>query len=224
MILGYLLGRKTYKPQKIVFVLVIVAGVILFVFKDKYDEKDGENPLLGNSLIAFSLLMDGFTGASEDRMRQASRPTALNLMHFVNLWSSGILIIGVIVFGEAPKFIEFVTKFPEILKYLGLAVLVGALGQIFINSMVANFGPLPLSITTTTRKFFSVFLSVILFNNSLTIRQWCAAGVIFGALFIDAVFNKKLKKQPEAVEKVEATADEKPTEKNEKNNIEITVF
>jgi UDP-galactose transporter B1 len=192
MILGYLLGRKTYKLQKICFVLAIVVGVIMFAFKEEYDEKDGENPLLGDLLIAVSLLMDGLLGATEDRMRQAARPTALNLMHFVNLWSSGFYIVGVLIFGEAPKFVEFVTKHTEIWKYFGLVLLVGALGQIFINSMVANFGPLPLSITTTTRKFFSVFLSVILFGNSLSIRQWCASGIIFGVLFLDAALNKKM--------------------------------
>jgi solute carrier family 35 (UDP-galactose transporter), member B1 len=207
MILGYLLGRKTYKLQKICFVLAIVVGVIMFAFKEEYNEKDGEDPLLGDALIAVSLLMDGLLGATEDRMRQAARPTALNLMHFVNLWSSGIYIVGV-----APKFVEFITKHPEICKYFGLVLIVGALGQIFINSMVANFGPLPLSITTTTRKFFSVFLSVILFGNSLSIRQWCAAAIIFGVLFLDAALNKKMKVK---------TDDEKVDE--EKAQEEVTV-
>lgn len=193
MLLGVLFGRKTYKFQKVIFVLMIVAGVMLFIFKDKYDEKDGEDPWLGNSLIGISLLMDGLCGASEDRMRSVSRPTPLNFMHFVNFWSSGILILGLIVFGEGPKFVEFVTKHPEILKYFGMVLCVGACGQLFISSMVSNFGPLPLSIVTTTRKFFSVFLSVILFGNTLSYRQWLAASIIFGALFLDAIFNKKSK-------------------------------
>jgi solute carrier family 35 (UDP-galactose transporter), member B1 len=159
-------------------------------------------------------LMDGFCGASEDRMRSMTKPTPLNFMHFVNVWASGIMILGVIIFGEAPKFLDFVTRHPEILENLGLAVLVGAFGQIFISSMVANFGPLPLSIVTTTRKFFSVFLSVILFKNSLSIRQWSAAGIIFGALFLDAIFNKKIKVKPEIPE----------TEITNKKTIEISVI
>lgn len=210
MLLGVIFGRKTYTLQKVMLVLTIVAGVILFIFKDQYEEKDGEDPWLGNSLIAVSLLMDGFTGASEDRMRSVTKPTPLNFMHFVNLWSSGILIIGLFVFGEIPKFIDFVTKHPQILQYLGLAVLV------FISSMVAHFGPLPLSITTTTRKFFSVFLSVILFNNTLSFRQWCAAALIFGALFLDAILNKKTK--------VKAKTETELQTKVESQDIEISVI
>lgn len=136
MVLGVLLGRKTYTFRKVIFVLMIVAGVMLFIFKDKYDEKDGENPLLGNTLIGISLLADGLCGASEDRMRSVTKPTALNFMHNMNLWSFGILSIGVITFGEGPKFVDFVTNHPEIIKYLAVAVVVGSCGQIFISNMV----------------------------------------------------------------------------------------
>lgn len=224
MVLGVLIGRKTYTFRKVIFVLAIVAGVMLFIFKDKYDEKDGEDPLLGNTLIGISLLMDGLCGASEDRMRSESRPTPLNFMHFMNMWSTLILIIGVIVFGEAPKFVDFVTRHPEILKFLGLAVLVGACGQIFISSMVANFGPLPLSIVTTTRKFFSVFLSVVLFGNSLGNRQWLAASIIFGALFLDAIINKKAVIKPEVEQQIVEDTKQIDSENVHCKHVDIAVI
>lgn len=224
MVLGVLIGRKTYTFRKVIFVLMIVAGVMLFIFKDKYDEKDGEDPLLGNTLIGISLLMDGLCGASEDRMRSESRPTPLNFMHFMNMWSSMILVVGVIVFGEGPKFVDFVTRHPEILKFFGLAVMVGACGQIFISSMVANFGPLPLSIVTTTRKFFSVFLSVILFGNSLSVRQWIATSIIFGALFLDAIINKKVKEKPDGDDQNIENAKQIDGENVHNKQLEIAVI
>lgn len=192
MLLGVLIGRKKYTVRKVILVLLIVCGVAMFIFKENYTEKDGENPLLGNSLIATSLLFDGLCGATEDRMRSIAKPTAFNFMHYLSLWSTGFHIFGVVVFGEGPKFIAFTTRHPDIIKYFIGAVLVGALGQIFISSMVSNFGALPLSITTTTRKFFSVFLSVLIYNNTLSFRQWCATAIIFGALFVDAILNKKM--------------------------------
>jgi solute carrier family 35 (UDP-galactose transporter), member B1 len=192
MILGVLIGRKKYTLRKVILVLFIVGGVMLFMFKESYTEKDGENPLLGNSLIAVSLLMDGLTGATEDRMRSIAKPTAFNFMHYLNLWSMAYHIIGVLVFNEGPKFIDFVIRHPDIIKFFCTTIFVGTLGTVFISSMVANFGALPLSITTTVRKFFSVFLSVIIFHNVLSIRQWCAAAIIFTALFIDGVFSKKM--------------------------------
>ncbi|CRK92268.1 CLUMA_CG005708, isoform A [Clunio marinus] len=211
MLFGVLIGGKRIKIRKVIFVLMIVFGVMLFVFKDKYEKRDGENPRLGNTLIGISLLMDGLCGASEDRMRSISKPTPLNFMHFVNVWSSIILVIGTFVFGEAPKFVNFITAHPEIIKYLALAIMTGGIGQIFISSMVSHFGPLPLSIVTTTRKFFSVFLSVIIFGNSLSARQWTSAGIIFGALFLDAVFNKK--------SKINTVSDEKTDEQMNNNEV-----
>ena len=44
---------------------------------------------------------------------------------------------------------------------------------------VSEFGPLPCSIITTTRKFFTVLGSVILFGNSLLPHQWCGAVLVF---------------------------------------------
>lgn len=208
MILGVLCGRKRYTISKVIFVLVIVLGVTLFVFKDKYDHKDGEDPLRGNILIGISLLMDGLCGATEDRMRSAGKPAPLNFMIFMNLWSSMFLIVGIVVFGEGPKFFEFVTKHPEILKYFGIAVLVASFGQIFISSMMSNFGPLALSLTTTTRKFFSVIISVIIFGNMLSYRQWGAASIIFGALFLNALFNKKNVKVEPLTSEIPQTAKE----------------
>lgn len=50
--------------------------------------------------------------------------------------------------------------------------------QFFIFLMVSEFGPLPCSVVTTTRKFFTVLGSVILFGNTLLPRQW------FGTVFV----------------------------------------
>lgn len=225
MILGVLLGRKRYTFRKVLFVLTIVSGVILFIFKDKYDKKDGEDPLRGNILIAISLLMDGLCGATEDRMRSVSKPSPLNFMIYLNLWSSIFLVIGIVIFGEGPKFLEFVTKHPEILKYFGMAVVVASLGQIFISSMMSNFGPLALSLTTTTRKFFSVCLSVVVHGNILSYRQWGAACIIFGALFLDAFLNKPKKiveEEPERSQETPPTTELSPTIVSEK--IEVTQF
>ena len=44
--------------------------------------------------------------------------------------------------------------------------------QMFIFLTVTEFGPLPCSIMTTTRKFFTVLASVILFGNVMSGRQW----------------------------------------------------
>jgi UDP-galactose transporter B1 len=69
-----------------------------------------------------------------------------------------------------------------------------ALGQFFIFLTVSDFGPLPCSIITTTRKFFTVLGSVILFGNTLLPRQWFATAIVFTGLFLDSIYGKAVVK------------------------------
>lgn len=59
---------------------------------------------------------------------------------------------------------------------------------------VANFGPLTCSIITTTRKFFTILASVLLFGNSLITRQWLGVFLVFAGLTLDSIYGKARKK------------------------------
>lgn len=206
MLLGVLIGKKSYAPQKYFFVLMIVIGVAMFIFKDKYERRDGEDPFIGSYLIGASLLMDGLVGAVQDRMRSVEKPDSMNFMLNVHGWSSAILVSSMAVTGEGRDFIEFAKRNPEIIWQMSLVAALGTVGQAFIAAMISNFGSLPLSLVTTTRKFFTVLVSVVLFGNNLTAVQWIATATIFSALLLDAIFSKKLRAIDEA-ETVEVTLE-----------------
>ena len=59
------------------------------------------------------------------------------------------------------------------------------------SAIFSEFGPLPCSIVTTTRKFFTVLASVVFFGNSLITRQWFGVALVFAGLFLDGAFGKK---------------------------------
>lgn len=192
MILGVLIGHKSYPMKKYLFVLLIVTGIVMFMYKDQgskvIDESQGIG--IGELLLCLSLTMDGLTGAVQERIKSESSPSAYSMMLNTNGWSSLILSIGVILSGEIPKFVSFVTLYPEVITYLVAFAFVGALGQMFIFYMVAEFGPLPCSVVTTTRKFFTVLTSVIIFGNVLLPRQWLGAILVFAGLFLDMFYSK----------------------------------
>lgn len=59
-----LLGKRSYPPRKYLFVILIVLGVILFMFKDKGGDSKTESYFgMGELLLLLSLTMDGLTGA-----------------------------------------------------------------------------------------------------------------------------------------------------------------
>lgn len=170
-----ILAGKRYTIQKYIFVILIVVGVILFIYKEE-KSNDHENNFLGLALVGMSLLADGVLGGVEDKMRKTTKPTALNIMSSINLFSSLILIVIVFATREIFEFYEFVLRHPDVLEKIGAAALVGSFGQIFIFLLLAGFGSLPVSIATTTRKFFNVIISGLFMGNSLITRQWIATG------------------------------------------------
>lgn len=191
MILGVLIGRKSYSMQKYFLVLLIVIGVVLFMYKEGKVNKNSENAGLGEILLILSLSMDGLTGAIQERMRSAYKPSAQHMMLNMNFFSTIMLGAALVLTGEGSEFIAFTLKHPELVGHLASLSLAGAIGQLFIFMMVSHFGPLSCSVVTTTRKFFTVLFSVLFFGNSLTGRQWFGTSLVFTGLFADMFIGKK---------------------------------
>nr|XP_018900964.1 PREDICTED: solute carrier family 35 member B1 [Bemisia tabaci] len=196
MILGVLLGRKSYPLKKYIFVLLIVTGVAMFMYKDKKSASNDSTFGFGELLLILSLTMDGLTGAIQERMRHESQTRSGHMMVNMNKWSVFYLGIGILITGELVDFITFVGRYPTIIWRLMMISIASALGQFFIFLTVSEFGPLPCSIITTTRKFFTVLGSVFLFGNALILRQWIATIVVFSGLTLDAMFGKSSSKVP----------------------------
>jgi len=194
MILGVLLGKKVYPMRKYFFVFLVVAGVVIFMYKDgKASAKSSTDGQMGfgEFLLLLSLTMDGLTSAVQERMRGEHKTKSGNMMLNMNFWSL-IFSGAVIVFsGELIDFVSFLQRHPSSLWHIVSFSMAGALGQYFIFLTVAEFGPLPCSIITTTRKFFTVLGSVLLFGNTLLPRQWLGTFVVFSGLLLDAVYGRR---------------------------------
>ena len=65
--------------------------------------------------------------------------------------------------------------------------------QIFIFMTVTQFGPLTCSIITTTRKFFTILGSVIIFGHPMSSRQWFGTMFVFAGLSLDSAYGKERK-------------------------------
>ncbi|XP_071581053.1 solute carrier family 35 member B1 [Temnothorax nylanderi] len=197
MILGVLLGKKVYPIRKYIFIFLIVIGVALFMYKDSnVSKKQAESQLsVGELLLLLSLIMDGLTSAVQERMRAEHNSKSGHMMLNMNLWSvifSGTVIL---ISGELLEFIQFLQRYPSTIWHITTFSIAGAFGQYFIFLTVAEFGPLPCSIITTTRKFFTVLGSVLIFGNSLFPRQWISTFIVFLGLFLDAMYGKDKSKK-----------------------------
>jgi len=194
MVLGVLVGRKRYPLLKYLFILMIVLGVALFMYKDGASKASSGGGILGMGeiLLLVSLTCDGLTGAVQERMKAEYSTKSGHMMKAMNLWSMAYLGLALIVTGEGWQFFSFVSRHPSVLWHMASFSVASALGQFFIFMCVSEFGPLPCSIITTTRKFFTVLASVIFFGNSLVNRQWLGAILVFAGIFLDGMYGKQV--------------------------------
>lgn len=207
---------KRYTIQRYIFVLLIVVGVVLFKLfeaKDKHANKKDDDNLkqwYGIGVLTFSLAMDGLLGAIEDKVRHQYKPSPHQMMVSICGWGSAALLIAAAATTEIVEVFKFAGRHPSVLWQLGVLGLCGATGQLFIFTMIACFGALSCSVTTTVRKFISVIFSIIFFANPSTWQQWGATLIVFGALLADAFFGKRSsKKRPDIIEPT--TSTDKPT-------------
>lgn len=196
MLLGVLIAKKRYPLAKYLFVLMIVCGVALFLYKDKKQKTDQHSDSiigLGELLLLVSLTLDGMTGATQDKMRVEHSIRSHYMMQKINICSFLILGTAVFMTGEIWNSIAFCQRHPSVLPNMLSFSVASALGQNFIFITVTTFGPLTCSIVTTTRKFFTILSSVLFYGNALVSRQWVGVVFVFLGLGLDIIFGKTRK-------------------------------
>lgn len=198
LILGVLFARKRYPAGKFLYVLMIVIGVAMFLFEgDKVGSKDGALFGMGEILLLVSLTLDGVTGALQENMRSKHKTGPYTMMFQINLWSILWLALGLMISGEGLSALGFIQRHPGVLVKMLTFSIASALGQMFIFLTVTSFGPLTCSIITTTRKFFTILASVIIFQNPMSSQQWVATVLVFTGLGLDGAYGKEKKERKE---------------------------
>ncbi|WWD22854.1 hypothetical protein CI109_107348 [Kwoniella shandongensis] len=94
----------------------------------------------------------------------------------------------------APDFLtslSFLVSHPTALPPLLAYALLGGLGQLFIFETIQHFGSLTLVMVTVTRKLFTMLLSVVVFEHTLTKGQWMGVGVVFGGIGVEAGMKRR---------------------------------
>lgn len=203
MLLGVLIGKRSYGLQKYLFVILIVFGVAMFMYKETDPSKRTESAMIGIYLVSFSLFMDGIQGGLQDRLASKEKILSMDLLLYVNFWGACSLIAVLAVTGEGRDFISFLLRHPQAALHILMVLIFGTAGQALMQSMIVVYGSLPTSLVTTSRKLFTVLISSFALGNHLTIVQWVAATIVFGSLLLDSIFGKKKDKLSEQDKKPE---------------------
>ncbi|KAF5406168.1 putative UDP-Glc/Gal endoplasmic reticulum nucleotide sugar transporter variant 1 [Paragonimus heterotremus] len=217
MFLNVLLAKRNYPLRKYLFVIMISAGVVLFMYKNKASN----NPTVfgfGEFLLVISLLLDGLTGGVQESLSKYKIGPYTLMLH-MNLWSLLYLASALMATGEVFLFVQFVHRHPVILTSMTLFGLTSAVGQIFLFTLLTNFGSLMCAIVTTTRKFFTVLASIILFSHAMSTSQWIGTLLVFAGIFFDQFYGKAPQKLHKCKAKNDCAYQEVDLLKNDENKL-----
>merc|ERR1712232_974703 len=87
-----------------------------------------------------------------------------------------------IFLGEIISGAEFCANNPAVLRLVVQFSICSAVGQSFIFFTVAHFDPLVCSTVTTTRKIFSVLLSIFTKGHVMTTQGWVGVSIACGGI------------------------------------------
>jgi UDP-galactose transporter B1 len=175
MIGSLLLGGAKYTLREYLSVAAIIVGTCIVSMGNK---KSGPaSSIIGISFIVLSLVCDGITGGLQNRVKKVTKEQNVkikpyDMMFWTNLYMSITAAIISLASGELQSGAKFCLENPVVMKNILRFALCSAIGQSFIFYTIANFDSLTCTTITTTRKVFSVLLSIFLNGHAMSNLGW----------------------------------------------------
>mmetsp|Transcript_3415 Transcript_3415/g.5645 ORF Transcript_3415/g.5645 Transcript_3415/m.5645 type:complete len:364 (+) Transcript_3415:197-1288(+) len=196
MVMSIWIERKQYDAQEWLAAGCITLGIVIFNLSRLSDKgSDKADSMHGIVLLLISLCMDGFLGSCQGLLKRSDLkgnkqrpPTAMETMLYTNLYALIWLLPMALVSGE---WTDGINRLDEIKEGMVLLNAAAASGQVFIFLTLTWFTPLICTTITTTRKFFTILLSVLHFGHVFSTTQWTAIGLVFGGIYTGIVHKAK---------------------------------
>ena len=154
--------------------------------------------------ILLALVMDGLTGGVQKKLLSDLKcvnitPQPYDLMTYTNAFMMLFALVVAVVTKEFSSGLSYCKQNPAVFELIWKFSLCSAVGQSFIFYTLARFDPLVCSTVTTTRKIFSVILSILLKGHNVSMQGWMGLGLAVGGIVSEmsrkvygtATFKKK---------------------------------
>jgi UDP-galactose transporter B1 len=184
----FLMRDVSYTRREVFQVVAITAGIGVFMLGAEgsgHGKKERETSWVGLGLCILALALDGYTGPAQERLNKSHKLSMATMMFYLNAWAILIVGVGLMVTGEMWKGLAFCTNHPAILTEAAMFSLMASSGQALILYTLLQFNSLVVVTVTTTRKFFTILLSVVAYGHALTTQQWSGVALVFAGLSID---------------------------------------
>lgn len=166
-------------PKKIFVAAMVSISIILYNFGGDQKQKQMATDPLGLALLFISLIADGFLPDFQAVIKSEYQPRPLEMFEHINKWVTILSLTYATISGNLTANYHFVQEFPQLgYDFLILSVLT-TFGQIFVYRMIKQFKQHIVPFVITTRKIFTVVLSIIIYGHSTTVFQIIGIILIF---------------------------------------------
>jgi UDP-galactose transporter B1 len=193
MIGSLLLGGASYTLREYASVSAIIAGTVMVSLGKKSSAQSSS--IMALLCIVASLACDGITGGVQNRLKKKSKelnvnPKPYDFMFWTNFYMALTAFVIAAFVGEVQDGIKFCLENPVIYSKIIKFAVCSAIGQSFIFYTISEFDPLVCTTVTTTRKVFSVLLSVFINGHAMSAQGWGGIGLASAGI-LSELFDKK---------------------------------
>lgn len=194
MLMGKVVSNRTYAWHEYFTAVLISVGVALFLLAaDPTADADHttETTFAGVIILLGYMAFDSFTSNWQSEVFKQYKVSPFQMMFGVNLFSTTFTVGSLLFRGVFFSCLFFLFQHPEFAFHATLISICSAIGQLFIFTTIAAFGPLIFTLIMTTRQAISILISCIVYGHVLTFQALMGVFIVFVALFLRAYFKSR---------------------------------
>ena len=152
------------------------------------DESDTSSSSKGVACVLLSLVMDGCTGGFQKRLKRDTAgkpPTTFDFLLFTHVSMLATALLVSLASNDLWQGIIYVQQEPRVAILVCQLCALSVVGQCFIFYVIANFDSMVCATVTTTRKMWSILLSMFLFQHHLTATGYSGLAFALAGLAVE---------------------------------------
>ena len=172
ILVGVLCSRVADKKlklggKKIVVGVVVTIGIVIFKLWDpaSSNKEEKKTEIAGIVLLIVSLLADGFLPDFQAEIKVNYKPLPMEMLTIINKWVTIISMCYSILLWELWDMTVFMFSHRIFLVHMLLMGVLSTAGQMFVYRMIKQFKQHFVPFVITTRKIFTVALSIVFYSH-----------------------------------------------------------
>ncbi|GFR48853.1 hypothetical protein Agub_g10807 [Astrephomene gubernaculifera] len=153
----------------------------------------------GGGLMALYLLVDGLTSTWQDAMFKGYAVNVCDQVLYTTCFSMLLSLVGCIATQQLVPALAFLARNPDAILWITALSVASAAVQLVISWTIKRYGAVVFATIMTTRQFFSILLSSVVFMTPLTAGQWAGTVIVFGAIYYKALQRCRERQQLHAM-------------------------